>query len=392
MAPARRRPPSQHRQPGYSASGSSTARHPAGALLARDRDLARGRGPAPPRPPARRAPPRRAQGDGPASVAQLASPSHSARIAPTCSRHPRGGSGRRSRSPAAAGSRAARRPVRRPRAAAPCRSRPRAPASAARPRAALGDPPALGGAGGVGLGRRISPGRRGLRPLTRAREGGLIGGDDVVGGPRLQPASTRKPTGRSSALATKSRNLSQTSLIFWWPVKGPVSMIAIREKRSGCSTRAAGRSARPSRGRPRSRRGGRAPRSAPTSGRRDGRSSTSRDRWACRSGRSPRSRGRCSGSQRRGPADHIAPGERPGRLPVEEDDRLALPLVEIGEPHSVDLRDSSTRRGSRAAPASPHPVCDNRLHGIGAKSVLESIRIGIPNFADQLCATLPRLL
>ncbi len=44
-------------------------------------------------------------------------------------------------------------------------------------------------------------------------------------GPPCSPALTRKPTGRSSLRATKSRNLSQFSLIRWCPVKGPVSMI-----------------------------------------------------------------------------------------------------------------------------------------------------------------------
>jgi hypothetical protein len=35
--------------------------------------------------------------------------------------------------------------------------------------------------------------------------------------------------------------------------------------------------------------------------------------------------------------DHLAPEKRPGRLAVEEDDWLPLPLVEVGQPQPVDL-------------------------------------------------------
>ena len=78
---------------------------------------------------------------------------------------------------------------------------------------------------------------------------------------------------------------------------------------------------------------------------------TRRGRWACRSGRSRRSRGRCSGSRRRGPAGSpCARGttrsarrgrRRPAAPPPRRDRRAAARRP----------RGSSTRRGSRAAPA-----------------------------------------
>src|SRR5437763_16647121 len=35
--------------------------------------------------------------------------------------------------------------------------------------------------------------------------------------------------------------------------------------------------------------------------------------------------------------DHLPPQERPGRLTVEEDDRLPLPLIEVGQAEPVNL-------------------------------------------------------
>ena len=54
--------------------------------------------------------------------------------------------------------------------------------------------------------------------------------------PRAQAFRTSIEIGRSSVRSTKFRNVNQASAIGCSPVNRPVSMITIREIRSGCST------------------------------------------------------------------------------------------------------------------------------------------------------------
>ena len=55
--------------------------------------------------------------------------------------------------------------------------------------------------------------------------------------------------------------------------------------------------------------------------------------------------------------DHLAPQKRPGRLAVEEDDRRAVALVDVGEAQAVELAVSAAGTGSRGGLRGSGPGC-----------------------------------
>ena len=88
--------------------------------------------------------------------------------------------------------------------------------------------------------------------------------------------------------------------------------------------------------------------------------------------------------------DHLPVEERPGRLAVEAEHRIALALVEVVHPQAVLVERSAARTGSRAGPRTARRACGRRVIAAPARRGTRTTSGSRPGLDDPRLAGLAR--